>query len=124
MKKLYANYLVGLVLVIGIAIGMWWLFYAPTPAAGKYDGFAQCLANKGFTMYGAAWCSHCQNEKRAFGDSFRFVPYVECPNNPEVCTAKNVEGYPTWITTDGRRFVGEQGLQKLSEESTCALPAQ
>jgi len=94
------------------------------------DAFAQCLADKNITMYGAAWCSHCQREKKAFGDSFRLVPYVECPDNPQKCLDKGINGYPTWIfpvssTTDKfaeRKLEGEQGILKLSAESGCALP--
>ena len=73
-------------------------------------------------MYGANWCSHCQNEKKAFGDSFRFVNYVECPKNTKECRAKGVEGYPTWILSDGKKLVGEQGLGGLARASGCALP--
>jgi len=92
------------------------------------DEFAKCLAVKDVVMYGADWCPHCQNEKRAFGDSFRYVPYIECPKNPRECIAKGIEGYPTWIFPaspaggpDGKKLIGEQGLQKLSQESGCPL---
>jgi hypothetical protein len=77
----------------------------PNPAL---DAFAQCLAEKKITMYGAAWCAHCQDEKKAFGSSFKYVPYVECPDNPKVCTDKGVNGYPTWIFPDGRQLVGNK----------------
>lgn len=89
--------------------------------AGELDGFAKCLAEKNITMYGADWCPHCQNEKKAFGDSFRFVPYIECPDNPQKCLAEGVKGYPTWILPDGRKLEGEQGLENLSRESGCSL---
>jgi hypothetical protein len=90
--------------------------------AGRYDAFAQCLSEKGAVMYGTYWCPHCQNEKKAFGDSFRFVNYVECTQDPKRCTAAKIDGYPTWIFPDGRRLEGEQGLQKLSQVSACSLP--
>ena len=88
----------------------------------KLDDFAKCLASKNITMYGAAGCSHCQNEKKAFGDSFKYVPYVECPDDPQKCLEKGVTGYPTWIFPDGKKLIGEQGLEKLSQESGCSLP--
>lgn len=99
--------------------------------ASVLDAFGSCLAGKGVTMYGAYWCSHCQNEKKAFGDSFRYVPYVECTKDPKKCLEKGIEAYPTWIFPDGysptgspvkgKRLVGEQGLAKLSSESGCQL---
>ena len=100
-----------------------WMFssWSKLPQPGQYDEFAKCLAVKGITMYGADWCSHCQNEKNAFGSAFEFVSYVECPKNIQQCLAKGIQGYPTWIFPDGRRFEGEQGLKKLSQESGCQL---
>ncbi len=85
------------------------------------DAFAKCLTAKKVTMYGADWCTHCQNEKKAFGSSFQYVPYVECPKDPKSCLEKDVKGYPTWIFPDGKKLEGEQGLLKLSIESGCAL---
>ncbi len=96
--------------------------------AGELDDFARCLAGKGATMYGADWCPHCQNEKKAFGSSFKFIPYVECPDDPQKCITAGIQGYPTWIFpaspaggSDGQRLEGEQGINKLSEISGCPL---
>lgn len=75
-------------------------------------------------MYGAKWCPHCQNEKKAFGDSFRLVPYVECPDDPKKCLAAGINGYPTWVFPDGKKLEGEQGLEKLSQASGCPLPSK
>lgn len=88
---------------------------------GQYDSFARCLAEKEITMYGADWCSHCQNEKKAFGSSWEYVPYIECPKNPKACLDKGIEGYPTWIWPDGKKLIGEQGIEKLSKESECKI---
>lgn len=86
------------------------------------DEFAQCTAKSGLTMYGAVWCPHCQKEKEAFGDSFKYVKYVECPENEKLCLDLGITGFPTWIAGDGKHYVGEQGLKKLSEISGCLLP--
>ena len=123
----------GLIIILAVAaIAVGVLYeYARTRVAesAPLDEFAQCLADKNVIMYGAEWCSYCQNEKNAFGSSFRLVPYVECPENPQECLAQKVDRYPTWVFpaspadgSDDRRFVGEQGLKKLSEESGCVLP--
>ena len=87
----------------------------------KYDTFAQCLSEKKVTMYGAVWCSHCQAQKKEFGSSFTYVPYVECPDNVKLCTDKGVDAYPTWMTQDGKKLVGEQTFEKLAEFSGCQL---
>ena len=109
----------GVAVFLGSAM---WYIARPKSAYGNLDQFAQCLAEKEIVMYGAEWCSHCQNEKAQFGKSFKYVPYVECPDNPKVCLEKGVEGYPTWILPDGTELVGEQGLEGLSEKSGCPLP--
>ncbi len=114
--------LVGILVLVLIAVALIWYFTSgaskPNPAL---DAFAQCLASKNVTMYGAYWCPHCQNEKKAFGSSFQYVPYVECTQDAAKCTAMNIKGYPTWIFPDGRRLEGELGLYKLSRESGCPL---
>jgi hypothetical protein len=86
------------------------------------DIFAKCLTGKDITMYGAAWCSHCTSEKKNFGDSFKYVQYVECPDNIQLCTDKGVVGYPTWIDGAGVKHEGEQGLSGLASITGCVLP--
>ncbi len=90
----------------------------------KYDSFAQCLASRNLTMYGAVWCSHCRAQKALFRESFKYVLYVECTETPDLCVAKGVTGYPTWIDQNGAKYTGEQSLEKLSQISNCELPAQ
>jgi len=81
-------------------------------------GLAKALKEKSAVMYGAYWCSHCQNQKKEFGDAFQYVDYVECdakgPDaNPDECTAQGIEGYPTWIY-QGQKYSGEQSFDKLA----------
>ena len=117
LKTTFISLLVLLIIIVG---GVFLFSNFEKPEA-NLDSFAQCLSDKGAVMYGADWCPHCQNEKASFGESFKLVDYVECPDKPNECLAKGVDGYPTWIFPDGRRFVGEQGLAKLSLESGCPL---
>ena len=121
MNKNYLFVILGFVIVVIVMVAV---LYPKEKAGGELDSFAQCLASKGITMYGAEWCSNCQNEKNRFGNSFRLVPYVECPADPKRCLSAGVAAYPTWIFPDDKKLVGEQGLQKLSDESGCPLPAQ
>lgn len=95
-------------------------------SAGKggknLDAFAQCLADKKITLYGEDTCAYCQKEISFFGDSFRFVPYVECRREPKKCLDQNINSFPTWVFPDNRRLTGLQGLEKLAQESGCNLP--
>ncbi len=97
--------------------------------AAALADFAQCLAARGAVMYGANWCPHCQEEKTAFGAAFRFINYVECPEEPKRCLAAGIENYPTWIFPaspaggpDGQKLAGRQSLERLAELSDCTLP--
>lgn len=112
---------IALVIVI-IAIGLFLAFNQGT--SGEYDEFAKCLTEKNVKMYGAYWCSHCQNQKKAFGSSFQYIQYVECDQNGEqapVCTQAGVTGYPTWIFPDGSKIAGEVTMNQLSAYSGCSL---
>ena len=94
---------------------------------GKYDAFATCLKDKGAVFYGAFWCTHCQAEKKLFGSSEKLLPYVECStpdaqDQTQICKDKKIEGYPTWIFSDGSTLNGEVDLKALSEKTSCLLP--
>lgn len=118
-KKLF---IFAIAAIVSLAAAYAFLEYAEGPRIpGQYDKFAECLRDKGVVMYGADWCPHCQNEKRAFGESFKYVNYVECPKNPKICLDAGIESYPTWIFADGRKLEGEQGLEKLAKESGCNI---
>ncbi|MEM3063796.1 MAG: hypothetical protein QW177_00325 [Candidatus Nitrosotenuis sp.] len=91
------------------------------------DGhFAQCLSDRGLTLYGASWCPHCQQQREMFGASQKYLNYVEC-SSPDgksqtaTCQIKNINTYPTWELPDGTRLIGTQSLTKLSEVSGCSL---
>ena|SRR3989344_458716 len=114
------TYLIGVLVALGATV---FVVVNLSRAGDKtnLDAFAQCLRSKGAVMYGADWCPHCQNEKNAFGESFRLVSYVECPADPKRCLEAGVAGYPTWIFSDGTRLIGEQGIRKLSETSGCFI---
>lgn len=94
----------------------------------KYDSFAQCLASKNARMYGLYWCPHCAEQKREFGASFRYVPYVECAseNDPHeltpVCKAAGVKQFPSWQFGADPPKEGVLPLQALSDKTGCSLP--
>lgn len=66
------------------------------PLTDDKDAFAKCLTEKGWVMYGAEWCGHCKVQKALFGDSFKYIKYIECPDNTQLCLDKEISGYPTW----------------------------
>lgn len=81
-------------------------------------------------MYGAYWCSHCENQKAMFGkQAVRELTYVECDPRgadakPELCRQKKITGTPTWEFADGSRIEGEVPLEALAQKTGCELPKQ
>ncbi len=117
--------LVALVVIAGL-VG---LLVMQAKKPGKYDTFAQCIADSGATFYGAFWCPHCQAQKAMFGRSAKLLPYVEC-SEPDgtgqlaTCVDEKIEGYPTWIFADGSRESGERTLEELAAKTSCVIDAQ
>src|SRR3989344_3095337 len=120
-------------LLIGIILVGVLIFAVPkiisniTSVPSEYDDFARCLKSSGATMYGAYWCPHCQDQKKLFGGSVKYINYVECDPrgdnaNPGLCSSKGVEGYPTWEFLDGSFVSGKQTLEFLAIKSGCKLP--
>ncbi|MST04380.1 MAG: hypothetical protein EXS49_02335 [Candidatus Pacebacteria bacterium] len=117
--------LISVIVVIILTIGA--VVFQRT-APGKYDGFAACLKEKNVTFFGAFWCSHCQSQKKLFGNSAKRLPYVECStpdrkNQTQICKDENIKSYPTWRFADGSEQTGEVFLENLAEKSGCELPA-
>jgi hypothetical protein len=93
----------------------------------KYDSFAQCLAAKHAKMYGLYWCPHCQEQKKLFGDSFRYVPYVECAirgshEMAQECQVAGVKLFPSWQFGENPPKEGILSLEALSDKTGCSLP--
>jgi len=123
MKK-QTKFIIFIILVI-IIVGVFGIYSGSKP--GKLDGFAQCLSDSGTKFYGTFWCSHCQAQKKEFGSSAKYLPYIECSTSDgqghlDVCKEAGIEGYPTWVFTDGSRISGEVSLDTLSTKTQCVLP--
>lgn len=85
------------------------------------EEFAKCLSGKNIVMYGNYNCPHCQSEKAAFGQAFKFIKYIECTENIKLCVEAKIGVVPTWIFPDNKKLVGLQGIEKLSRESGCEI---
>jgi len=96
----------------------------PPPITTKSSANALALASDmkalDSRMFGAFWCSHCYDQKQAFGyEAMQYLPYIECDregynNKRDMCRAKEVPGYPTW-EIGGELFPGERSLEELRE---------
>lgn len=121
LSKSGVIWIIALVVVISVIVV---LMRENSPAS--YDSFAQCLTEKGAKMYGAFWCPHCNDQKEAFGSSWKQVTYIEC-STPDgksqlpVCAAAGIQGYPTWVFADGSELPGQASFGQLSARTGCPL---
>uniref|UniRef100_A0A803MRA8 Vitamin K epoxide reductase domain-containing protein n=1 Tax=Chenopodium quinoa TaxID=63459 RepID=A0A803MRA8_CHEQI len=99
-----------------------------TSASSPYAiSLAKHLKSTGAKMYGAFWCSHCQEQKQMFGrEAMELLDYVECfPDGVKkgikiasVCSDVGIEGFPTWLINGE---VSLLCLQLISSVSTWMM---
>lgn len=94
------------------------------------EKLAICLSEKGWVVYGTAKCSACVAQKKAFGESWKHISYIECDpveknSNPDLCMKRNIKKTPTWILElDGeeiRRLESYQLLEDLNIRAGCEI---
>lgn len=102
-------------------------FVVLTMSPGKYDDFAKCVSERGAKMYGAYWCPHCKEQKAMFGNSWKYIDYVECSASDgsqlQLCKDAGILGYPTWEFKNGSRESGSLSLEELARATSCELPS-
>ncbi|HRZ85541.1 MAG TPA: hypothetical protein P5277_02060 [Candidatus Paceibacterota bacterium] len=112
-------------LIIIIIIGAVNLFIKNNEYPSDYNSFTKCLNESGAKLYGAFWCSHCKSQKEMFGESKKYLPYVECDAGSyeqiNECNEALIEFYPTWTFKNGTKKVGVLTFKTLSDLSGCKL---
>jgi hypothetical protein len=119
------------VIIAAVAIAAFGIVYYvgyQKTSTHKLDKFAKCLTDRGVKMYGAWWCPHCAEQKELFGDSFRYVPYIECgvagnrSAEQQVCKDAGIHHFPTWqFPPVGERVEQVIPLADLASRTGCAL---
>ncbi len=113
-------------IVLGIFLAgiLFFSFSGEKVEDGKYDNFAKCLTESEAKIYGAYWCGNCKSQKKTFGNSWKYVNYIECDEgNSQTAECKNagITAYPTWEFAEGSRLTGNLLLQQLSSITDCPL---
>lgn len=71
-------------------------------------------------MYGAFWCSHCNNQKQELGiEASKLFEYVECSKDGVnsqygLCKSEKIPGFPTW-QINGQLYPGEKDLSEMEK---------
>jgi uncharacterized membrane protein len=88
--------------------------------------FAQCIASRGWKMYGKSSCGSCTIQKNLFGNAFSHIAFMDCLD-VDWCTPKKVDRFPTWILeqddVEVDRKVGIVQLQDFAALTGCVLNA-
>lgn len=92
---------------------------ATVTSNANLDTFAKCVTDAGAKMYGTETCPHCQNQKALFGESFQYINYTDCMQNPNACAG--IDRVPTWEFSDGVQEVGEKTFAELADKTKCEL---
>ncbi len=118
--RVFVTFIFAVLLIAGLYGTTKWVSKTTGFAVGEDEKIrlAQCLEGKGVVMYGSIYCSYCDEQKKTFGDSFRFINYVECSENESACS--NLVGVPAWSFNDSVSY-GAKSIEDLSILYDCPL---
>ncbi len=116
-KGLKRLYILGVVFLLLAGIGFY--TYTSITAAGAYDEFARCLGQKA-VVYGNDACMYTQKQLSWFGNSAKYINYVKCIDNEQLCDQKGITITPTW-EINGNLYPQVQSFDKLSTLTGCAI---
>ncbi len=79
----------------------------------------ECLKKENFVIYGAHWCPYCREVFNLFKDHEKVdLVYVECTENEDLCSEKNITAYPT-IRINDQSYQGERSLEAFAKATEC-----
>jgi len=121
------RYLIIMVAVLAVIASIYLYVKANNVPQNSFDFFASCIKDKEAKLYGTKTCTYCKSQKSIFGESAKFLPYIECSGpggrgTNYLCKNNNIKSYPTWVFADDSRHVGELSLKELAEKTGCEVP--
>lgn len=114
-KKYILTSMIGLILVFSVVT-----IYSYSQRPGEYDDFTKCLTEKGAVIYGNDFCSYTGKQLNFFGRSEKYLNYVKCIDNQDLCDSKGVTLTPTW-EINGSMHKSVQTFEKLSSLTGCEI---
>jgi hypothetical protein len=114
-KKYFIFSLIGLILIFSV-----FTVYSYTKKPGEYDDFAKCLTTTGAVVYGNDFCSYTAQQLNYFGKSEKYLDYVKCSENKELCDEKGIRTTPTW-EINGEIYEQVQTFESLAAVTGCEI---
>lgn len=94
----------------------------PSLPQEELEKFIACLAQANFVIYGADWCGYTTSLISMLGGWETTKPiYIECTEETDLCTEKEITGYPT-VLLDDNEFTGSRNLEDFAFYTGCLLP--
>ncbi len=121
-RKIKDKLITVIVIVVASSIigyGIYWRVATNPAKAEVNEQTAVCLASKDIKFYGTYYCPHCKEQKDILGGYINSINYIECTENPQVCSANNVQVVPTWVFPDGTRREGTLPLEEILQLAGC-----
>lgn len=119
-NKINNGKLITILIISALIIAIIYLALMNSKKPSIYDNFAKCLTSKGAIIYGNDFCPYTGSQLNSFGKSERYLTYVKCANNKQLCDEKGIKKTPTW-EINGTMYEGIQGFEKLGEIAGCSL---
>ncbi|MBS3056567.1 MAG: hypothetical protein J4473_03990 [Candidatus Aenigmarchaeota archaeon] len=94
----------------------------PTGQVTAVDKKAKCLTESNAIFYGTEWCPHCQEQKKMFGDSMKYINFVNCDSNNDHSfdnpACEGITSVPTW-EINRQMYVGTKKVSELAKIAGC-----
>lgn len=88
-----------------------------SPPATDTAKLLSCIANHA-VLYGTTWNSDTADARQLFARSDIKLEFVACDKDAELCKAKGIVGYPTWIVNDAI-YPGRMTVDALRNAANC-----
>lgn len=110
---------VTILILIGVMALAYFLIAKPfSPIDVKTsEEIAKCIG-KNSVVYVQLGCPHCENQKKMFGDNYKYINSIDCFYKREECSQAEISATPTWVIKN-KKYPGVQEIEKLRELTGC-----
>jgi len=88
-----------------------------SPPATDTAKLLSCIASRA-VLYGTTWNSDTADARQLFARSDIELEFVACDKDAELCKAKGIVGYPTWVVNDDV-YPGRMTVDALRNAAGC-----
>ncbi len=114
-KKLVIN-LITVIIILGL-IGVLLAVRNSPNNNNTTEEIAKCIGENAI-LYTQLGCHACEAQEEMFGEYYKYLTIIDCWDERETCTEKQIEYTPTWIINN-EKVIGVQEIEKLQELTGC-----